>query len=152
MVAMDAHLHEQRRKEMAAFLAQQRTGVLCASASDVQGIWAMPVWYRPACTLPDGHELEVDCLVPRWADMAASLRQQMQVVFIVQAACGRGQRWLQIQGRARTIAAPDWARLLPHWPSAVLPDALYLAVRVTPQRIDLVDEELGWGLQATLEW
>ncbi|MCZ7571030.1 MAG: hypothetical protein M5U01_20990 [Ardenticatenaceae bacterium] len=41
---------------------------------------------------------------------------------------------------------------MPRWVSALQLDALYLVVRVTPRRIDLVDEDLGWGAQETLEW
>lgn len=55
-------------------------------------------------------------------------------------------------GTARPVEAPDWAGLLPRWVSTVQPDALYLVVRVTPSRIDLVDEDLGWGVQETVEW
>ena len=47
---------------------------------------------------------------------------------------------------------PDMTTLLPRWISTTQPEALYLVVRVTPGRIDLVDEELGWGTQETLEW
>jgi hypothetical protein len=36
--------------------------------------------------------------------------------------------------------------------STVQPDVLYLVVRVAPSRIDLIDEDLGWGMQETLEW
>jgi len=57
--------------------------------------------------------------------------------------------WLQ--GIARPVPAPDWAGLLPTWTSATPPDALYLVVRVTPQRIDLFDEGRGWGARETLE-
>jgi len=112
----------------------------------------MPVWYRPGLGLSASRGLEVDCLVPRWADIALLLTQKSKVVLIVQASSGAGLRWLQIQGTARVVEAPDWSKLLPRWVSAVQPDALYLVVRVTPRRIDLIDEDLGWGVQETLEW
>lgn len=90
--------------------------------------------------------------MPRWADVAHHLTQDPKVLLIVQASSGSGLRWLQIQGTAQPIEAPNWNRLLPRWVSTVQPDALYLVVRVTPSRIDLVDEDLGWGVQETLEW
>jgi hypothetical protein len=34
----------------------------------------------------------------------------------------------------------------------VQPEELYLVVRVAPRRIDLIDEDQGWGMQETLEW
>jgi hypothetical protein len=144
MAAMHSPLRDEQRKQIAAFLAHQRTAIL--STTVAQGVGAIPVWYR-------SNALEVECLVPRWADVAHELTQDVTtVLLIVQAGIGTGLRWLQIQGAARPVIAPDWARLLPRWVSAVQPDALYLVVRVTPSRIDLIDEELGWGVQETLEW
>ena len=133
----------ERRNRIAAFLAHQRTGVISTTGSP--GVWAMPVWYH-------SRGLDVDCLVPRWADVAHHLAQESKVVLIVQASSGAGLRWLQIRGVARPVEAPDWTRLLPRWVSTVQPDALYLVVRLTPSRIDLIDEDLGWGVQETLEW
>lgn len=74
------------------------------------------------------------------------------MVLIIQASSGAGLRWVQVRGTAHPNDAPDWARLLPRWISTLQPAALYQVVRVTPNRIDLVDEDLGWGVQETLEW
>jgi hypothetical protein len=112
----------------------------------------MPVWYRIQGGTSRNHALKVNCLVPRWADVAHHISQEPTVVLIVQASSGTGLRWLQIQGTARPLEAPDWAGLLPRWVSAIEPDTNYLVFRVTPRRIDLVDEDLGWGVQETLEW
>jgi hypothetical protein len=147
---MGPQLPDEQSKRIATFLAHQRTGVISTIPS--KGIWAMPVWYRPHHRLSGNWGLEVDCLVPRWADVAHQMTQDDKVLFIVQASSSAGLRWLQIQGTVQPVEAPDWARLLPRWVSTVQPDALYLVVRVTPSRIDLIDEELGWGVQETLEW
>ncbi len=147
---MSSSLRDDQRKRFAAFLTHQRTCILSTIAG--QGMWAIPVWYRPHSSPSGSRGLEVDCLVPRWADVAHHLTQDSRVVLIVQASSGAGQRWLQIQGTARLVEAPDWSRLLPRWASTMQPDAVYLVVRVTPNRIDLVDEDLGWGVQETLEW
>jgi hypothetical protein len=143
MAAMRSPLQKQQRERIAAFLAHQRTGII--STPVAQGVGAIPVWYR-------SRDFVVDCLVPRWADVAHALVQGASVLLIVQAGLGGGLRWLQIQGVAQPVAAPDWGQLLPRWAATVQPDALYLVVRVTPSRIDLIDEELGWGVQETLEW
>jgi hypothetical protein len=148
---MGPHVPVEERRRIASFLAHQRTAVIGTVVG--QSMWAMPVWYRPASDEPAGRRsLELDCLVPRWADVAHHLSQNAPVLLIVQAASGTGLRWLQIQGVARPLEAPDWSRLLPRWVSTVQPDGLYLVVRVMPSRIDLVDEDLGWGVQETLEW
>ena len=139
-----------RRSRIASFLARHRTGVISTVAA--QGMWSMPVWYRPASEPSGGRRLDVDCLVPRWADVAHSLSEKARVLFIVQASSGAGLRWAQLRGTATPVEAPDWAGLLPRWVSTVQPDELYLVVRVAPSRIDLIDEDLGWGVQETLEW
>jgi hypothetical protein len=147
---MLSHLPDERRERIASFLAHQRTGVI--STACPPGVWAMPVWYRLDSGPSASRSLVVDCLVPRWADVAHQLSQDSRVVLIVQACSGAGLRWLQIQGTTRPVEAPDWPALLPRWISPVQPDALYLVVRMTPSRIDLIDEDLGWGVQETLEW
>jgi nitroimidazol reductase NimA-like FMN-containing flavoprotein (pyridoxamine 5'-phosphate oxidase superfamily) len=147
---MRSHLPDERREQIASFLAHQRTGVI--STANSLGVWAMPVWYRLDPGPSSSRSLEVDCLVPHWSDIAHQLTQNSRVVLIVQASSEVGLRWLQIQGTTRPVEAPDWSRLLPRWVSAMQPDALYLVVRLKPNRIDLVDEDLGWGVQETLEW
>jgi hypothetical protein len=147
---MHSHLPDERQAWIAYFLAHQRTGVISTACSP--GVWALPVWYRLVPGSSGDRSLEVDCLVPHWADVAHQLTQDSRVVLIVQASSGAGLRWLQIQGTARPVEAPDWSSLLPRWVTTVQPDAIYLVVRVTPSRIDLIDEDLGWGVQETLEW
>jgi hypothetical protein len=141
---------DERRKRIASFLAHQRTGVLSAIAA--KDLWSMPVWYRTASGPSSGWGLAMDCLVPRWTEVADHLSERAKVLLIVQASSGAGLRWAQVRGTASPVEAPDWSRLLPRWIPTVQPDALYLVVRVAPSRIDLIDEELGWGMQETLEW
>ena len=147
---MRSQLPDERKEWIASYLAHQRTGVICTVAG--AGVWAMPVWYRPLPGTSGSPAVEVDCLVPRWADVAHNLTQDPRVLLIVQASSGAGLRWLQIQGTARPVEAPGWDGLLPRWARILQPDALYLVVRITPSRIDLVDEDLGWGVQETMEW
>ncbi|MGD2177412.1 MAG: hypothetical protein PVG71_06265 [Anaerolineae bacterium] len=115
-------------------------------------IRSMPVRHRPASGLVGASGLEVDCLVPRWTDLAQHLTERAEVLLIVRAPSGGGLPWAQIRGVNSRVEAPDWARFLPRWVSPVQPDQLYIVVRVAPSRIDLIDEELGWGVQETLEW
>lgn len=137
------------RDQMAAYLSQHQVCVLSTAGAACPelvkgGDWAMPVRYR-------SRGLDVDCLVPRWANAAYHLEQDSRVLLIIQACYAAGLRWLQIQGTARPVAAPDWARLLPRWMSTALADDLYLVIRVTPERIELFDESRGWGVRETLE-
>jgi len=172
------------RDEMAAYLSQHRVCVL--STAGTKGAWAMPVRYRNC-------GLEVDCLLPRWTDVAYYVEQDPRVMLVVldtprsgvgfspegpdvnvraerakpyglkpspagallsqpdDLSSGASLRWLQIQGAARPVAAPDWNGLLPQGTSNALPDELCRVVRVTPQRIDLFDESQGWGARETLQ-
>jgi len=150
MALMTSALRNAQRERFAAFLAHQRTCILSTIAT--QGVWTIPAWYRMKSAPVDNNDLELECLIPRWSDVAYHLTQDTRVVLIVQASSGAGLRWLQILGTARSVDAPDWPKLLPRWVQTTQPDSLYLVIRVTPSRIDLVDEDLGWGVQETLEW
>jgi len=133
---------DELRERMAAYLAHHRVCVL--STVSAQGSWAMPVQYR-------GRGLEVECLIPRWADVAYYLEQNPHVLLVIQGCYVAGLHWLQYRGVARPVAAPDWEVWLPQWASAIPPDELYLVIRVTPKRITLFDESRGWGARETLD-
>jgi len=150
---------DQLRAQMAAFLAAHDVCILSTSGS--QGAWAMPVRYRLLPATPGDCGLAVACLIPRWADVAYYIEQDPHVLLVVHdplpsplpgGTTGRWLRWLQIEGAGEAIASPNWAALLPGWASAAQPDALCLALRVTPTRLDLFDETRGWGARETVEW
>lgn len=62
-----------------------------------------------------------------------------------------GLRWLQYLGTAQPLDSPDWSELLPAATATPLLDDLYIVIRVTPERIDLIDESRGWGARETLD-
>lgn len=147
---MNSGLPDELNIRVTSFLTHQRSCIISTTGSE--GVWAIPVWYRSVQGTSGNPKPELDCLVPRWSDVAHHLTQDQKVVLIVQSSSSAGLSWLQIQGTAQHIGTPDWSRLLPRWVTSIQPDALYLVVRVTPNRIDLVNEDLGWGVQDTLEW
>ena len=130
------------RDQMATYLAEHQVCVISAAGPD--GARAMPARYRNA-------GLEVDCLLPRWADVAYYLEQDSRIVLVVQDTGAQGLRWLRCLGAARQVEQPDWDALLPKSMNTPTPDELYLVVRVTPRRIDLLDESRGWGARETLD-
>ena len=130
------------RERMAAFLALHQVCILSVATDD--GVEALPVRY---CS----RGLEVDCLVPRWADAAYWLEVAPVVSLIIEGCHAAGLRWLACLGAVRPVDAPDWAALLPNWHVATPPDHIYRVFRVIPQRIDLFDESKGWGERETLE-
>lgn len=138
------------RDRITAYLSEYRVCVI--STNGTAGAWAMPVRYR-------NRALEVECLLPRWADAIYHLEQNPQVLLIISdsplsplsGGSGGGLRWLQYCGLAQPIAAPDWSALLPAGVSVVRPEEQYLAFCIRPERIDLIDEGRGWGARETLD-
>ncbi|MEA3341173.1 MAG: hypothetical protein U9R15_14515, partial [Chloroflexota bacterium] len=106
------------------YLAQRQVCII--SVAGPAGARAMPVRYR-------SRGLEVDCLLPRWADVAYYLEQDPHVTLVIQdtSACGEqgrtrpGSRWLRCLGTARPVAQPDWDALLPNEAHIPTPDELY---------------------------
>lgn len=136
------HMLDKLRDRITNYLSQHQVCVL--SIARGEGAWAMPVHYR-------SRGLEVDCLVPRWADVAYHLEQDPRVILVIRDTRAPTLRWLQILGDVQIIEQPDWTGLLPGKMTAPAPNDLYLVVRVTPKRIDLIDESQGWGARETLD-
>ena len=84
---MRSPLPDVRSERIASYLAHQRTYILSTAAS--QCVWAMPGWYR-------SHNMEIDCLVPRWADVTHHLVQDSRVLLVVQTSSVAGLPWFQI--------------------------------------------------------
>lgn len=133
------------RERMRTYLSRNSVGVL--SVSGTEGVSAMPVRYRT-------ENLELDCLVPRWADIAYNVELHPGVLIVVLSVLLSPEDslcWLQYKGNARPVANPDWEGLLPKGASETLARDMYQVLRVVPERIDLLDESRGWGARETLE-
>lgn len=130
------------RDRIAAYLDKHRVCII--STSGKVGAWAMPAWYR-------SRGLEVECLVPRWADVTYHLEQNPQALLIIHDPESMRLRWLQYRGSAQPISSPDWSQLSPEGTSGVRPEEQYVAFRMMPERIDLIDESRGWGARETLD-
>lgn len=133
------------RERMRTHLLRNNVGVLSVTGNE--GVSAMPVRYRV-------QNLELDCLVPRWADIAYNVESHPDVLIVVLTEIPSPTDllcWLQYKGKARPVASPDWNGILPEGVSAVLAKDMYLVLHVIPERIDLLDESRGWGSRETLE-
>ena len=140
---------DELRDCIVAYLLKHRQCILTTSGAT--GAWAMPAPYRPLAEAVGSRILDVECLLPRWADVLYHLEQCPEVLLIVLDAQGAGLRWLQYQGTAQGVDMPDWPRLLPKEVFPVRPEDRYSVVRVTPHRIDFIDETRGWGARETLD-
>ena len=131
---------EELRGRITSYLSKH--AVCVVSTSGMVGVWAMPA-------LCVNRELIVECLLPGWADISYHIEQDPHVLLILYDS---NLRWMQYWGTASLLPAPEWGGL----PSAALPvdrrDERYVAIRVLPERIDLVDESKGWGARETLDF
>lgn len=142
------------RDRIAAYLSNHRVCII--STSGTLGAWAMPAVCRPVA-----NGLELECLLPRWADVTFHLEQNPRVLLIIHdpppTSPNRGEpggcelRWLQYLGTAHPIATPEWSSWLPEGVSNARPEERYVAMRIKPERIDLIDETRGWGARETLD-
>lgn len=116
------------RERIIRYLEQNRMCVV--STSGVLGAWAVPAQY-------ESHGLEIDCLLPAWSDALYHLERDPRALVIVPDVDAGTSRWLQYCGIAQV--------------SSCGPDKRYVAIHLTPERVDLIDENRGWGARETLE-
>ncbi len=129
---------EELRDRIAFYLSQHRVCVI--STRGTVGAWAMPVSYS-------SQDLVMECRLPRWADVAFHIEKDPWVLLIIYDLQFPDDRWLQYWGTAHLMltSQPGTRR-----PAGF--DDRYIAIRVVPQRIDLVDESKDWGARETLDF
>ncbi len=118
---------DELRDRIATYLSQHQ--VCFVSTSGCLGAWSVIAQYQNS-------GIELDCLLPRWSDAIYHLEQDPHVLVIVLEAQSPHSRWLQYRGIARVTESTD---------------DRYVAIHVTPERIDLMDESRGWGARETLD-
>jgi hypothetical protein len=118
---------DELRERVAARLSAHDVCVISATGGD--GASAIPVRYR-------SRGLEVECELPRWADVVYGLEQDARALLIVAEPADQALRWLEYRGLAERPAPGTEP---------------YVTVRLRPCRVDLVDESLGWGARETLD-
>ncbi len=133
---------DELRDRITAFMAQHQTCVI--STRGIAGAWVAPAWHY--C-----HGLEMVCLLPRWSDALYYLEQDPRVMVIILDTQSKALRWLQYSGSAQVIQPLDGKQILPGGPPNLQIDDRYVAVRITAERIDLIDENHGWGVRETLD-
>lgn len=107
------------------------------------GKYALPVRCR-------FREPALECRVPTWAGVSDLLEEMAEVTLVVMED-GEPDRWLFIRGAATVVTDPDWEGLRPpHW-SRVEPADLYQLLRIEPKRIEMIDEQRGWGFRETVD-
>ncbi len=133
---------DELRDRITAFIAQHPISVI--STRGAAGAWVAPAWHF-------NNGLEMVCLLPRWSDALYFLEQDPHVMVIILDTQSKALRWLQYSGRAQVIQPPYAEPVLPPEPFNMQIDDRYSAIRITAERIDLIDENRGWGVRETLE-
>ncbi len=116
------------RERIIRYLAQNQTCVLTTSGA--VGACAIPAQYQ-------SHGLEIDCLLPAWSVALYHLERDPRALIIVPDIPSGASRWLEYRGIAQSS------------PCGL--DKRYVAVHFTPERVDLIDENRGWGARETME-
>ncbi len=130
------------RNRISAFTSQHQFCVI--SARGETSASAAPAWLFH-------HGLELFCLLPRWSDVLYHLEQDPHVMVIILDTQSKALRWLQYRGCAQAIQSKDLEQVLPHGTPNMQVDDRFVAVRITAERIDLIDENRGWGARETLD-
>lgn len=125
------------------FLTEGHLGVL--SAASPKGVLSLPVRYRVS-------GLELDCLVPRWSDLAFLIEEDPDVTLLLVASTPDGLNWLHYRGRATLIDPIPWTGLETGHPKGIRPDELFHFVHLRPTRIELVSGPPGRCGRETLDF
>ena len=133
---------DELRDRITAFIAQHPVCVV--STRGGAGAWVAPAWH-----FSDG--LEMVCLLPRWSDALYYLEQDPRVMVIILDPQSKALRWLQYSGRAHVTQPLETVQILPQEPPDMPIDDRHVAIRITAERIDLIDENRGWGARETID-
>jgi len=116
---------DELRNRIISCLSQNQVCVIATCGT--LGAWAVSAQY-------DNAGLELNCRLPRWSDALFHIEQKPRVMAIIQDA--NPMRWLQYRGTARIADSID---------------DRYVMIHIVPERIDLIDEDRGWGVRETLD-
>ncbi len=143
---------DELRSKAAEYLAGHHWGVMSAPVppgNAGQVTWAAPARYCPVPIGTGQDALTIECLVPRWADLGYLLSTDPRALLIVPDLGVSWLRWLECHGVALPVDLQQSAFAAT---TGLETDGRYLAIRIMPRRIDLIDESRGWGARETLEF
>lgn len=118
---------------------QAKTAVLCA------GNYALPVRMRVRGRM-------IECVVPAWCGVGDMPAELEEVLLVVEHRAEPPLRWIFIRGCATTDAVLEWPKTQLPSCDRLCVDDLYQLIRVKPKRMELVDEQYGWGYRETADF
>lgn len=107
--------------------------------------YALPVRFRVCGQI-------VECSVPTWSEVGELLEKIEEVTLVAIKKSGSELRWVFLRGAAVIVKNQDWECLVPPERSLVDPEDLYQLLRINPSRIELFDEQRGWGYRETADY
>jgi hypothetical protein len=94
----------------------------------------------------------VECGVPTWSGVSDLLEKSEEVTLVALKNSESNLRWIFLRGAGSVIKNHDWEGLVPSERSLVEPGDLYQLLRIYPKRMELFDEERGWGFRETVDF
>jgi hypothetical protein len=107
--------------------------------------YALPVRFRVRGSI-------VECGVPTWSGVSDLLEKKEEVTLVVVKNLDTKLRWLFLRGDGSVIKNRDWEGLVPSKHCLVDPGDLYQLLRIEPKRIELFNEQRGWGYRETADF
>lgn len=135
-------MQDELRDRIVRYISTNRTCVI--ATCDSANVFAIPARCRLVAVPNHPQTLQVDCLLPEWALLNYHLAQGPRVTLIFLHLSADRLSWLQYQGTVLTMVETGWD-------DRIRLDDGYGVIRVTPSRIDLIDENRGWGVRETWE-
>jgi hypothetical protein len=107
--------------------------------------YALPVRFRVCGQV-------VECSVPTWSGVGELLETVEEVTLVAINNSEANLSWVFLRGTAGIIKNQDWEGLVPPERSLVDPGDLYQLLRIYPKRMELFDEQQGWGYRETADF
>lgn len=107
--------------------------------------YALPVRFRVCGPI-------VECSVPTWSGVSELLETIEEVTLVAVKNSEANLSWIFLRGEGSIIKNQDWEGLVPSERSLVDPGDLYQLLRIDPKRIELFDEQRGWGYRETADF
>jgi hypothetical protein len=107
--------------------------------------YALPVRFRVCGQI-------VECSVPIWSEVEELLEKVDEVTLVAIKKSESELSWVFLRGVAVVVKNQDWEYLVPPERSLVDPGDLYQLLRINPSRIELFDEQRGWGYRETADY
>ncbi|MBU3114525.1 hypothetical protein [Clostridium lacusfryxellense] len=95
--------------------------------------------------------LIVECSVPTWSGLSDLLENIEEVTLVVIKNSDTDLSWVFVRGTGRIIENQEWEALVPSEHGLVEPEDIYYLLSIEPKRIELFDEQRGWGFRETAD-